>query len=445
MGNPNPSENGDAAPSTAPKSDTPPVVCGKFRFLLGEKLGAGGFGSVFRATCLDTDASELTPPEQVALKVIQLNNNKNLRQSIRQELASLLAIRSNHIPRVYDWDLQESYGFVAMELYEHGTLREEVRTRGPLTDDQTWALLRDLLRGLKDAHAASILHLDIKPSNVLVKDTQGFGAFALADFGISRGSRTGDELRSVGMGTRYYYAPEQARKETDAIDMRTDLYGVGSTVWSAYTGTSLSSSVAERIVELCAEHPHALPSPSHFRASVDPKLEAVLMSLLYRDARNRPGSAAEVLGSIEGLNTPSAAPLVPGEALAPREVNRVVQAVIDPLWSQILRTEQVVLRRVHHGDWICRRGERSHLTYILLTGKVEVLIDDRVVAVENREGTFLGEVSALTGNVRTASLRAHGDVVLKVLNASQLERFVTQHPAIGIRLLRSMAERLDRS
>ena len=100
-------------------------------------------------------------------------------------------------------------------------------------------------------------------------------------------------------------------------------------------------------------------------------------------------------------------------------------------------------RRVHRAT-ICTERERSHTAYLLLQGSVRILQDDRVVAVERREGTFLGEVSTLTGARRTAGMQADGTVYMCVLNAAELEQFVTGNPAVGIRIIRSMAERIVR-
>lgn len=415
---------------------------GGHRFRLGDKLGAGAFGAVYQATCLDSDGTDATPPAEVAVKVLQLTGGRGQQQSIRQELASLLAIRSPYIPRVWDWTLEKDRGFVAMALYPNGTLRDHLAVTGAYTEDQAWRLLRDLLGALKDAHSASVLHMDIKPSNVLLTDD---GGYALADFGISQGAQTSGGLQSVGMGTPYYYAPEQRWGKRSDFDMRTDLYGVGATVWSAYTCVNLASRRAKSIIADTEDELYGLPRPTTFRTFTSTELEDVLMTLLYQDPRRRPGGAAEVLSRIERIHDPDLAAAIPGEELTPEEAVPVVESLIDPLWSHLFRNERRGLRRVLDGDYICRKGDRSYYTYVLLRGRVEVVIDGRVVAMEDREGTFLGEVSALTGNRRTATLRARGDVVLRVMNASQLERFVTRNPAIGVRLIRSMAERLDRS
>lgn len=413
-----------------------------FRFRLGEKLGAGAFGAVYKATCLDADGTDDTPPPEVAVKVLALTGGRGQQQSIRQELASMLAIRSPNIPRVYDWTLESDRGFVAMGLYTNGTLRDHLAVNGAYTEDQAWRLLRDLLGALKDAHNASVLHMDIKPSNVLLTND---GGYALADFGISQGAQTTGGLQSVGMGTPYYFAPEQRWGKRSDFDMRTDLYGVGATVWSAYTCVNLASKRAKSIVADNEDEIYGLPRPTTFRTFTSKELEDVLMTLLFQDPRRRPGGAAEVLSRIERIHDPSLAATIPGIELTPEEAAPIVESLIDPLWSHLFRNERRGLRRVAGGEFICHKGDRSYYTYVLLRGKVEVLIGDRVVAVEDREGTFIGEVSALTGNRRTATLRAKGEVVLRVMNASQLERFVTRNPAIGVRLIRSMAERLDRS
>lgn len=420
------------------------IVRGRFRFRLGDKLGAGAFGAVYKATCLDSDGTDATPPAEVAIKVLMLKGGRGQQQSIKQELASLLAIRSPYIPRVYDWTIGPEKGFVAMGLYSHGTLRDHLAVNGAYTEEQAWKLLHDLLGALKDAHSASVLHMDIKPSNVLITQGESIG-FALTDFGISQGAQTTGGLQSVGMGTPYYYAPEQRWGKRGDFDMRTDLYGVGATVWSAYTCVNLASKRAKSIAASDENEMYGLPRPTTFRTFTSNELEEVLMTLLYQDPRRRPGGAAEVLSRIERIHDPTLAAAIPGDELAPEEAAPVVEALIDPLWSHLFQNERRGLRRVRDGDYICKQGDKSFYTYVLLQGRVEVVIGDRVVAIEDREGTFIGEVSALTGNRRTATLRARGEVVLRVMNASQLERFVTRNPAIGVRLIRSMAERLDRS
>ncbi len=417
-------------------------ISGRFTYLLTEKLGAGAFGAVYRAECTGSDGTDATPPREVAIKVLKLSGDTGQLQSIRQELASLLAIRSPFIPRVYDWSLDAHRGFVAMGIYNNGTLRDHLATDGAYTEELAWRLLRDLLSALRDAHSASVLHMDIKPSNVLLTDD---GGFVLTDFGISQGAQTSGGLQSLGMGTPYYYAPEQRWGRRHQFDMRTDLYGVGATVWSAYTCVNLASRRAKSIVAKDEDETWGLPRPTTFRTFTSSQLEQVLMGLLVQDPHRRPGSAAEVLSQIERIHDPTIAAAIPGRELAPEEAEPIVDNLIDPLWSHLFRNERRGLRQLDDGEYLCRVNDRSYYTYVLLRGSVEVVINDRVVHVENREGTFLGEVSALTGKRRTATLRARGPVFLRVMNASQLERFVTRNPAIGVRLIRAMAERLDRS
>ncbi|MCB9673886.1 MAG: protein kinase [Alphaproteobacteria bacterium] len=418
------------------------TITGRFRYELVDKLGAGAFGAVYRARCLDADGSDERPPPEVAIKILKLSGDRGQIQSIRQELASLLAIRSPHIPRVYDWSLDARRGFVAMGLYKGGTLRDHLAQVGAYTEEQAWRLLKDLLGALRDAHSASVLHMDIKPSNVLLKAN---GGYVLTDFGISQGAQTSGGLQSVGMGTPYYYAPEQRWGRRHQFDMRTDLYGVGATVWSAYTCVNLASRRAKSIVAKTEDETWGLPRPTTFRTFTSTQLENVLMGLLVQDPHRRPGSAAEVLSQIERIHDPTVAAAIPGRELSPQEAEPIVANLIDPLWSHLFQNERRGLRMLDDGEYLCRVNDRSYYTYVLLRGAVEVVINDKVVFVEDREGTFLGEVSALTGKRRTATLRARGPVVLRVMNASQLERFVTRNPAIGVRLIRSMAERLDRS
>ena len=105
-----------------------------------------------------------------------------------------------------------------------------------------WRLITDLLSALADAHRAGILHLDVKPSNVLL---DGNGGFVLTDFGVSQAARMSKGLLhqgqlAVGLGTHGYRAPEQDSMSLHSFDLRTDLWGVGATAWAMYPGIDLN-------------------------------------------------------------------------------------------------------------------------------------------------------------------------------------------------------------
>ena len=172
------------------------------------------------------------------------------------------------------------------------------------------------------------------------------------------------------------------------------------------------------------------------------------MSLLVVDRAGRPGSAAEVLARVRGfLADPNGATFLAAKrrsSLDAADVSALVNSLVDPLLSSICRAcgFDGFFVAFEDGEQICVEGEQSYHAFLLLRGRVRVERAGRVVARIEREGAFLGEVSTLTGLARTASVYAEGPVHACMFNAAELEEFVTSHPAVGIRLLRSMALRL---
>ena len=125
----------------------------------------------------------------------------------------------------------------------------------------------------------------------------------------------------------------------------------------------------------------------------------------------------------------------------------VINALMDPLWASLCRRGDFAryFAKFEDGDYLCREGEASHETFVLLAGRVSIEQGGRRIAVDDREGTFLGEISTLTGTLRAASVQALGTVWVCVFNAAELERLLAAHPAIGIRLVKLMADRLIRA
>ncbi|MCC5877685.1 MAG: protein kinase [Candidatus Sumerlaeia bacterium] len=425
----------------------PETVRGRHEWKIARSIGQGGFGVVFRAVCADPAQPGGFPPE-VAIKLFRPPAGTKVRELLDSELSSLLALRHDRIPRVWDWKLDGEDAFVAMDYYPTGSTRDFLAYDQPFDDAQAWRLLTDLLKALVAAHSAGLLHLDVKPSNVLL---DGKGGYVLTDFGISRASwASRQQLPIRGVGTPGYQAPEQFFRIHDQWDVRTDLWGVGATAWSLLTGINLYSRFRELRTKGTTADP-SLPSLTDFRPDLPPRLTEVIDALLQTNPEQRPGGAAEVLAEVELFATGSqddsgtherlSSHMITEEAIQP-----VIDAMMDPLWRRFME-EPESRRHVAHfseGELLASHGEKAHHTFVLLQGTVIVERDGREIARENREGTFLGEVATLAGRSRTANLRAATNTWAAVFNAAQLEKLLIQNPSICLRLVKTLAVRVDR-
>lgn len=406
------------------------VVTGRRAYRLVRQLGAGSYGSVF-------EAEDAGHPVAVKLLSPRLQHKTRL-DTLRRELSSMLAVEHPNIPRVVDWQLDGDQPFVVMELFAT-SLEAQLARDGVLPDDQITPLFLALLGALSAARRACVLHLDIKPGNVLLRAD---GSYALGDFGTAQAALADAEITGrTSRGTRGYQAPEQARPDASAVDARTDLYGAGATLWAALTGIDLSSPRGLRIL---ATHtgPAALPPAAQYRPLISPRVDRLLQSMLAREPQDRPVDPADVIGALQQLSFER--PPERGERVSADEAARVRAALLDPLWAFLLAQGNPAIYRFAPGALLVDEGEASHHAFVLLQGQVCVLRDGLPLAVERREGAFLGEVAALTGERRMARMEAVDDVVVMRLDVMELERLVTQNPAVGVRLIHAMADRLGR-
>ncbi len=417
---------------------------GNYKWRLDKRLGTGGYGTVFKVTRVSSGGDPNDPtPRLAAIKIFHPPPGGDPTHLLRRELAALLALKSDRIPRVFDHSVEMPLAFVVMAYYPHGSLFRYLQRFPQMPERDAWKLLRDMLTALRAAHRAAVLHLDIKPANIL---RDGRGGYVLTDFGIAQGSHVGTDITAAGLGSTGYQAPEQRHQQTELIDTRTDLWGVGVTMWSVVTGIRLS----KRPELIDDEGYHGLPSPRRFNKRISPQLDEAIMKMLVRDPAGRPGGAAEMLGYLRSKMTGKkpAAPRDPDKQsdFDEDEARTVVAKLVDPLWANVCGGPDAwsFLARYRDGRQLCKEGDHSHFAFVLLSGKVRIERAGKVLFTETREGTFLGEVATLTGSTRTASMVAEGDVWGLVLNAAELEEFIVLNPAIGIRVIHTLAERLVR-
>lgn len=427
-----PSPNEPVVPLPSPGD----ILCGEGRFRLGEEIGKGNYGSVFLAEPLDAPGL----PEKVAVKLLSpLLTRRARTDTLCRELSGLLAVDAETIPTVYDWQLDGHHPFVAMQYFPKGALSQRLRAEGALSNDELIVLMSDLLDALSAAHRAALLHLDIKPGNVLVRDD---GGFALGDFGTAHAAHFERRLRGSGRGSRGFQAPEQSQRG-GALTLRTDLFGVGATVWSAATGINLATPRGMTMLARYAREPVVLPPIRETRPMIPARLDELVSSLLRRDPAERPADPGSVWAMLHAYSDDSIAALKGrGSRLPAERVAEVRAALIDPVWAHILDSiDSPDLRSFSAGSTLIEQGETSHHTFVLFEGKVAVHRDGQKLTELTREGAFIGEVATLVGGARTADVVAVTDSVALILDLMELERLVAEHPAVAFRLLYSLADR----
>ncbi len=189
-------------------------------------IARGGMGVVYRATQLALD-------RPVALKVIarELADDEKFRRRFLSE--SRLAARLDHPSVVPVYDAREEDGelIVAMRLIEGGDLRKLIDREGPLEPGRAVHLLGQVAEALDAAHAAGIVHRDVKPHNILVEGERAY----LSDFGLAKAyAETGSGTGASIVGTVEYMAPEQWRGER--VGPEADVYALGCVLYEALTG-----------------------------------------------------------------------------------------------------------------------------------------------------------------------------------------------------------------
>jgi serine/threonine-protein kinase PpkA len=243
--------------------------------------------------------------KEVVLKVLHRGRGALSRDAsferLVQEFKLLYDIEDRSVPEIYDFRVTSQYCYIAMEYFPLGHLGTQLDT--PLAPEEALHYAREIAHGLAIIHTAGVVHRDLKPGNVMLRDDD---SVALIDFGISHSAHTRattPESTPVEIaGTPYYMSPEQARG--DACDERTDLYALGVILYQMLTGEKpYVGATADGILEQHRSSP--VPTLPAERSAYQP----LLNRLLAKDPAQRYGSARELLEALDQLaSTAAAAP-----------------------------------------------------------------------------------------------------------------------------------------
>jgi eukaryotic-like serine/threonine-protein kinase len=259
------------------------------RYELGEVLGYGGMAEVHRG--LDTRLGR-----DVAVKVLRadLARDPQFQMRFRREAQNAAALNHPAIVAVYDTgEVQSEFGplpYIVMEYVDGQTLREIVKTTGPMSQRQVIEVMADVCAALDFSHRHSIIHRDVKPANIMINLA---GAVKVMDFGIARALGEGQNVTQTAavIGTAQYLSPEQARGE--AVDARSDVYAAGCVLFELLTGDPPFT--GDTPVAVAYQHVREEPRrPSEINPSIPASLDAVVLKALSKNPLNRYQSAAEM-------------------------------------------------------------------------------------------------------------------------------------------------------
>jgi beta-lactam-binding protein with PASTA domain/tRNA A-37 threonylcarbamoyl transferase component Bud32 len=280
------------------------------RYELGEVLGYGGMSEVHRG--LDTRLGR-----DVAIKVLRadLARDPQFQMRFRREAQNAAALNHPAIVAVYDTgEVAAESGtlpYIVMEYVDGQTLREIVKTTGPMTQQRVIEVMADVCAALDFSHRHNIIHRDVKPANIMINRA---GAVKVMDFGIARALGEGQNVTQTAavIGTAQYLSPEQARGE--AVDARSDVYAAGCVLFELLTGDPPFT--GDTPVAVAYQHVREDPRrPSDINPSIPAALDAVVLKALSKNPLNRYQSAAEMRSDLVRVRSGQSpmAPLVMSE------------------------------------------------------------------------------------------------------------------------------------
>lgn len=239
---------------------------------------------------------ELHRPVAVKVLAEHLAADAAFRRRFLREARLAARLSHPHVVGVFDAGEEDGRPFIVMELVRGETLADVLARRRRLPADEVTALAVQAAEGLAHAHAHGLVHRDIKPQNLLLRED---GTLKIADFGIARPATSTERMTEIGtvLGTAAYLPPEQAGG--DEVGPAADIYALGVVLYEALTGRTPYP--AATLGELLQAQQAGVVTPVRELAPETPvRLEDVVMRCLARNPDYRPASAADLAAELAG-------------------------------------------------------------------------------------------------------------------------------------------------
>lgn len=262
------------------------IILGK-RYEVISKIGAGGMRDVYKG-------KDHMLNRYVAIKVLkkEFKEDENFVRKFRSEAQAAAGLIHPNVVNVYDVGEDRGLYYMVMELVEGITLKEYIDKKGRLSHKETISIAIQMCTGIGVAHAANIIHRDIKPQNIIISKD---GKVKVTDFGIAKAT-TSNTISSNAMGSVHYTSPEQARGGFS--DQKSDIYSIGITLYEMVTGQvpfDGDSTVSVAIKHLQEE----ITPPSEIVPDIPYSLEQIILKCTQKNGERRYRNTGELIQDLK--------------------------------------------------------------------------------------------------------------------------------------------------
>ena len=335
------------------------------RYEIESVLGIGGMAVVYKA--YDRQLNR-----DVAVKVLRddVAMDAESRKQFRKEYQAVGKLSHPNIRAVYDVVVSGDTEYIVMEYVNGINLKQYMKKKGKLSWQEVLSLSIQIARALSHAHSRNIVHMDIKPQNIMLPRD---GSVKIADFGIAQMDEpvSGEGAAEEAVGSIHYISPEQARGET--VDARSDIFSLGIVMYEMLTGKLPFD--GDTVEQVAMQHYSSIPdAPSQLDPDIPPELEGITLHAMEPDLEDRYATADDMLADLEDFQRSLTAAAQP-EQTAP------VMPAPEQAPVRIVKDEVHVIRK--NVPRISRAGELSKEGYArrrMRANKISMLLGFALVA-----------------------------------------------------------------
>ncbi|MFV0362784.1 MAG: Stk1 family PASTA domain-containing Ser/Thr kinase [Suipraeoptans sp.] len=262
------------------------IVLGE-RYQVISKIGTGGMADVYKG-------KDLMLNRFIAIKVLkkEFRVEADFVAKFKSEAQAAAGLSNPNIVNVYDVGEDRGLNYMVMELVDGITLKEYIRKKGKLSYKEAISIAIQTCQGIGAAHAADIIHRDIKPQNIMISQE---GKVKVTDFGIAK-ALSSNTMTSNAMGSVHYTSPEQARGGYS--DVRSDIYSIGITMYEMVTGEVPFD--GESTVAVAMQHLQKdMPYPSDIVPDIPYSLEQIIMKCTLKSGERRYASTTDLIKDLK--------------------------------------------------------------------------------------------------------------------------------------------------